>query len=110
MADDGSSVMIDPMGRMGTCEHYLDKDFFGNINNTEWDMQVLKDWHVYLDDLDICSNCPVYADCLRPKKCMELKHCDNVIKNYRIKEFESGLKRFYIDYRMYNMMPNVLML
>ena len=110
MADDGLSVMIDPMGRMGTCEHYLDKDFFGNINKTEWDMQILKDWHVYMDDLDICSNCPIYADCLRPKKCMELRHCDNIIKNYRIKEYEFGLKRFYIDYRMYNRMPNVLML
>ena len=60
--------------------------------------------------MDICKDCPIYADCLRPKKCMELKHCDNVIKNYRIKEYEAGLKRFYIDYRMYNMMPNVLML
>lgn len=110
MADDGVSALIDPIGRIGTCEHYLDKDFFGNINNSDKDMQILKDWHVYMPDLDICTNCPIYADCLRPKKCKELSHCDEIIKHYRIEQYKSGLRYFYLDYRVYNAMPNVLML
>lgn len=110
MADDGYSILIDPIGRIGTCEHYLDKDFFGHINKSERDMQILKDWHNYMPDLDICKNCPIYADCLRPTKCLELRHCDNVIKQYRVHGYEIGLKNFYMEYRMNNMLPNVLML
>lgn len=110
MADDGSSVLIDSLGRIGTCEHYLDKDFFGTINNSDRDMQILKDWHDYMPDLEICKDCPIYADCLRPKKCIELRHCDRIIKDYRTKEYELGLKRFYIKYRMNNIPQNVLLL
>lgn len=110
MADDGHSILIDPIGRIGTCEHYLDKDFFGDINKRDRNLQILKEWHEYMPDLDICANCPIYADCLRPNKCLELRHCDEVIKQYRTKEYEIGLKQFYIDYRMQNMLPNVLML
>lgn len=110
MADDGTSVLIDPNGKIGTCEHYLDSDFFGDINNSYRDVQVLKDWHDYLPDLDICKDCPVYADCLRPKKCKELGHCDNIIKHYRKRSYEIGLKNLYLDYRMSNMLPNKLML
>ena len=110
MADDGTSVLISPSGDIGTCEHYLDKDFFGNINNSYRDIQVLKEWHEYLPDLDICKNCPIYADCLRPKKCKELSYCDNHIKQNRKKNYEIGLKNLYLDYRMSNMLPNELML
>lgn len=110
MADDGTSVLIDPIGRIGTCEHYLDKDFFGNINKGDRDIQILKDWHVYMPDLDICKDCPIYADCLRPTKCVELRHCDEVIKQYRSREYEIGLRQFYLNHRMNNMLPNVLML
>lgn len=110
MADDGTSVLISPSGDIGTCEHYLDKDFFGNINNSYRDMQVLKEWHEYLPDLDICKDCPIYADCLRPKKCKELSYCDNHIKQNRKKNYEIGLKNLYLDYRMSNMLPNELML
>lgn len=110
MADDGTSVLIEPSGKMGTCEHYLDRDFFGDINNSNRDIQVLKEWHEYLPDMDICKDCPIYADCLRPKKCVELMNCDNVIKKHRTREYELGLKQFYLDYRMSNMLPNVLML
>lgn len=110
MADDGTSVLISPNGDIGTCEHYLDKDFFGNINNSYRDMQVLKEWHEYLPDLDICKDCPIYADCLRPKKCKELSYCDSHIKQNRKKNYEIGLKNLYLGYRMSNMLPNELML
>ena len=110
MADDGASVLIDSFGRIGTCEHYLDKDFFGTINNSDRDIQILKEWHEYMPDLDNCKDCPIYADCLRPKKCMELRHCDKIIKDYRIKEYELGLKKFYIENRMSNIPQNVLLL
>jgi uncharacterized protein len=110
MADDGSSILIEPNGKIGTCEHYLDSDFFGDINTSNREMQVLKDWHDYLDDLDICKDCSIYADCLRPKKCVELMHCDAMVKQNRIDNYKTGLKRFYLDYRMYNMLPNALML
>lgn len=110
MADDGASVLIDPLGRIGTCEHYLDKDFFGNINTSDRNMKILEEWHEYMPDLDICKDCPVYADCLRPRKCLELSHCDPIIKEYRKRSYELGLRRMYIDYKMMNMEPNVLLL
>ena len=58
MADDGTSVLINPDGLIGTCEHYVSSDFFGNINNNIIDSDILKGWREYENDLDICKTCP----------------------------------------------------
>lgn len=110
MSDDGSSVLINPEGFIGTCEHYVAEDFFGDINNSKIDYEVLNGWRDYMKDLEICKNCPVYADCLRPKKCKELRSCDRIIKEYRIHQYKEGLERLYLEYRSNNMIPSKLML
>lgn len=110
MADDGSSVLINPVGFIGTCEHHVSSDFFGDINTSNIDIKVLEEWHEYMEDKDICKDCPIYAECLRPKKCIELRSCDNIIKNYHIRQYKLGLEKIYQDYRMNNMLPSVLML
>lgn len=110
MADDGTSVLINPDGLIGTCEHYVSSDFFGNINNNIIDSDILKGWREYENDLDICKTCPIYAECLRPKKCIELRNCDNIIKNYRIHQYKEGLEKLYLEYRLNNMIPSTLIL
>lgn len=110
MADDGHSVLINPEGKIGTCEHYVDSDFFGSLTSSIKDIEVLKKWHEYMPDLDICKNCPIYAECLRPAKCVELRHCDRVIKDYMINEYKIGVRNFYLNYRDSNPISSVLLL
>jgi radical SAM protein with 4Fe4S-binding SPASM domain len=110
MADDGLSVLIDPFGNIGTCEHHVSSDFFGNIETSKIEPIILEQWGEYMEDIEICKDCPVYGECLRPKKCIELRHCDKVIKSYRIKQYTDGLRSLYLDYRMKNMLPSPLIL
>ena len=110
MADDGRSVLIDPEGNLGTCEHHVADDFYGNVGNSDIDFDILNGWRDYGQDKDICKDCPVYTECLRPNKCIELRNCDRVVRDYRIHQYKEGLERLYLDYRMNNMIPSALML
>lgn len=110
MADDGASVLINPEGLIGTCEHHVSNDFFGDVRNSNIDKEILEGWRDYMEDMDICKTCPVYAECLRPKKCIELRSCDNIIKNYRIHQYKEGLEKIYLEYRLNNMIPSTLLL
>lgn len=96
MADIGTHVTISPDGELGTCEHYIDCDFFGNIDNPEIkDFDILKGWRHYENKLEICKDCPLYADCLRPSKCTEMYKCSELIKKWKIRKATFELLNFY---------------
>ena len=96
MADDGKSVLIGVNGELGVCEHYTDTNFWGNINNPYIkDFDKLRIWREYTDELDICQNCPLYPQCIRPKDCSEMGQCDEQYKKWRIYHAEVGLSEWY---------------
>ena len=95
MADSGDSITISPNGEFGVCEHFIDSDFWGNINNSNKDFEIFKSWHVYEPKLDICSDCPLYGSCIRPSKCVEMRKCDLYYKHWKILKEKIGLRNLY---------------
>lgn len=96
MADDGRSVTISPDGEIGTCEHFTTNHFWTHIDNTsQKNFDELKAWRLYEEPLDICKDCPIYADCVRPSQCEEMSKCDEYYKEWRIRKHMQGLRNFY---------------
>jgi radical SAM protein with 4Fe4S-binding SPASM domain len=99
MADAGTHVVISPDGELGTCEHFIDSDFFSHID-TPWkkDYNILNGWKDYVEALDVCKDCPIYGNCLRPVKCFERHKCSDRVKEWNIRKATYDLINFYNDY------------
>jgi radical SAM protein with 4Fe4S-binding SPASM domain len=96
MADDGQSVIIDPSGNLGTCEHFIDSHFWGHIDNPiKKNFNELNIWREYEAPLDICNDCPLYPICNRPSYCEEMSKCDEQYKEWRIRRYLNGLDQIY---------------
>lgn len=109
MADDGTSVLIDPEGNLGTCEHFVNSHFWGNINDPlKKDFKELNIWREYMPKLDICNDCPIYPLCNRPTYCEEMRKCDEQYKEWRIRRHLIGLDQYYKNIRGNNILPNKL--
>lgn len=96
MADSGNSVVISPDGDLGVCEHFIDSNFWGHINNPlNKNYQEINCWRTYEKPLNICEDCPIYPSCIRPSKCMEMSKCDEQYKEWRIRKHIKGLLKVY---------------
>lgn len=99
MADCGTHVTIDPDGNIGLCEHFVDSDFHSSIHNPDIkDYNILESWREYEKPLDICQDCPIYGSCLRLSKCVEMRKCNQEIKEWKIRKALYGLSDFYNNY------------
>lgn len=107
MADDGSSVLIDPSGNIGTCEHFVDSHFWGHIDDPlKKNFDELNIWREYMPVLDICKDCPLYPICNRPAYCEEMSKCDKYYQEWRIRRYLNGLDKTYLDNKgLNNYMP-----
>ena len=100
MADCGDSVTISPDGDLGVCEHYFNEHFWGHINDpSKKDFSQLSCWRELNPKLDICEDCPLYPNCVRPKMCEEMGKCDEQYKEWRLDRAIRGMIAFYRDYR-----------
>lgn len=98
MADDGKSVTISPDGDLGTCEHLIDSNFWGNIEDpSKKDMNELLQWRNYEKPLEICKDCPIYPSCIRPSRCREMSKCDEQIKQWNLRKHTEGIIKMYKD-------------
>ena len=98
MADSSEAVTISPNGDLGVCEHCVDYDFMGHIDNpNDINLDVIKSWRVYEKDLSICDNCPNYPFCKRTSKCEEQSKCDEYIKNWKIRSLKQSMRLTYYN-------------
>jgi radical SAM protein with 4Fe4S-binding SPASM domain len=96
MVDNGRAITISPNGDFGLCEHYVDTDFWGHVDRPdEMDMDMIRSWRVYEEDLDICSDCPIYPRCVRASKCEEQSKCYPEYKEWLIRKAKMGIKTTY---------------
>lgn len=100
MADCGTHVVISPDGDLGTCEHFIDTDFYGNISTPNIkDYNILNGWREYEEPSELCNNCPIYADCTNPVKCFERHKCTEYVKEWNIRKASYQLMNFYKNNR-----------
>ncbi len=95
MADSGGSISINPSGNLGTCEHYVNSDFWGHIDSKEKNMDILKGWKVREKPINLCSSCPRYPNCIRPSKCVEMRKCDEYYQEWYLRKDKLGLINWY---------------
>lgn len=85
MADNDSSVMIGPTGKIGKCEHYPNKFLIGSIYDDVFDTEMMNKWKETFEAKEKCYSCPLYPQCLRIKMCPEeydhcsMEQCENKI-------------------------------
>lgn len=75
MADSDHSVVIVPNGNIGKCEHYSEDHFVGHIENEDWNTQMIDSFKSTRDEIDACSTCFNYPNCIRLKLCEDTPHC-----------------------------------
>lgn len=97
MVDGGNSLNIHPDGTLGLCEHYIDSDILGNIEDDVYDMDIIHSWREYITD-DFCKNCPIYPSCIRVTKCNDLKSCDVWFQKFRLRHSLLDLETTYDEY------------
>lgn len=99
MADGGDSILVSPEGKLGTCEHFISTNFWGDVYDlSKKDYNELNKWRKYEPRIPECDICPIYAECIRPSECMEMKRCNELIREHKIKQYKEGLIDFYLEY------------
>jgi len=100
MADNNSSLLISPNGKIGKCEHYPNQFLVGSIYNSEVDVEILAKWKEKFKSTTKCNNCPLYPQCVRLKMCPEeRKQCSFVQCENKIHLIEKALLHRYKVYK-----------
>lgn len=69
MAQNDSSVVILPNGKLGKCEHYVDGEkSIGDIYNSSFDYNTINYWKEF-KKLEECKYCVVYPNCFGVSNC-----------------------------------------
>lgn len=68
-ADNDQSILIDPAGNLGKCEHHFNRNFFGHIDREEQDDTLIRKFRERLPDTEACDTCPCYPQCIRLVLC-----------------------------------------
>ena len=98
MVDNGGCINIHPDGTLGVCEHYIDSDNWGHIdedsNEVIDDWSVIHSWREYVKS-DICSTCPIYPQCLMVKKCTNLNSCQRWFQEFKLRRARQNMEGVY---------------
>lgn len=96
MADDDSSIVILPDGKLCKCEHILYKETVGDIYSDELDYKAVESWKKRIAEFDKCRVCPLYPECIKLEKCIEdEKKCEASEQLYKIQNTEFAVWKKY---------------
>ena len=95
MIDSGSTVLINQLGKIGVCEHYVDSLYVSDVFNPQnKNLDVIRNWRIFEEnDSEICQDCTMKAICLRSKLCTDGNVCSPKQKEYML----DRIKRQLID-------------
>lgn len=95
MADSESSLLINPNGQLGKCEHYAYEKLCGSIYSPVRDLHMIKEWQQPVRFLQ-CRSCPFYASCLPLKWCNGGNFvCSDVIIKNKMRITIDTMRRLY---------------
>ena len=99
MADGDGGVVIAPDGHLGKCEQDIDSNFFGHIDSEEHDEAILHKFKERLADMDACTTCFCYPQCIRLTMCEpEPTICTPGNQQYRLSAMRENMKYEYERY------------
>ena len=95
MADSDSSVVILPDGHLGKCEHYSESEWFGHILDNVRDTDQISSFKAGRTEIEACSECPLYPDCIRLEKCEEAEHCHPEERELKLYDIRNQMSEYY---------------
>lgn len=108
MADSNSSILINPEGQLGKCEHYSYEKLCGSIYQPDQDMQVIRKWQEPIQ-FPRCRHCVFYASCLVLKWCNGGNFvCSDIAVKNKVKVTKDTMQRLYQRWKkeQYNIKNN----
>lgn len=96
MADNDSSLVITPNGKVGKCEHFSETNLVGSIYDNEFDSRTLERFKEHYDKLSSCDICVFYPNCVRLKMCpSQLDVCSEFFRSDLMDNLHSAMKACY---------------
>lgn len=97
-ADNDNSVVIVPDGHIGKCEQYSDSLFIGHVGTKEWDTQTIEDIRSTHDEINACTTCYNYPDCIRLKLCPNHHRCYQEERNHELFKLHQSILRDFKEF------------
>ncbi len=96
IADDETSVVILPDGRLHSCEHFNQNSTFGSVSENTGRSADLPYWRKTYSRLPECDTCPLYPQCIRLLHCPDINGtCTPEMRDYRIRRIVSSMTAVY---------------
>lgn len=95
MADNDTSVVILPNGHIGKCEHYSEDHFVSHIGSEDWDGQMMNEFRATRDEIDACSTCFNYPNCIRLRLCEDSINCYWEERQHILTDLQKNILRAY---------------
>ena len=99
MADNDNSVLIVPNGHIGKCEHYTEDHYVGHIGNKGWDTQMMDNLKETHDEIDACTTCFNYPDCIWLKLCEDSPNCYQEERDHKFNKLCQSILRAFNKYK-----------
>lgn len=99
MADSGSHLTILPDGKLGLCGLHAHDDSIGHLDSEDFDTQLVQEYQERCDPIEACKTCVYYPECIRLKKCTELKDCLPEMRDVHRQNLLDGMQNAYISWQ-----------
>lgn len=100
MADNDSSAVILPDGHIGKCEHFSESEWFSHVSSEDIDDRQVVAFKELRPELEACSECALYPDCLRLSKCEEAVHCYPEEREEKLLDLRDQFLSYYESHRI----------
>ena len=95
MADNDNSIVIVPDGHIGKCEHYSEDHFVGHIDNENRDTLMTEKFREVRDEIDACSTCFNYPNCIWLKLCEDTPNCYLEEREHKFRKLRQSILRAF---------------
>ena len=94
MADDDESVVVSPDGKLGKCEHYVDRGFYGSLQCDIIDRNALNRFSEVVHDKPECHQCFYHPHCKILKLCCQ-NECTPEQVDEHLNDFKDSMVNAY---------------
>ena len=98
MADSDQSVVIDPSGNIGKCEHYSEDHYIGHIDSDDRDEAMVERFRECHEEIEACATCFDYPNCIRLKLCEDNAYCYPETRDSRLNKIRQRMLKTYQNY------------
>ena len=98
MADSDNSTVIYPDGRLYKCEHVVEGDELGDINNGIINENNIAKYKIG-SKLSICKTCPLRPSCYILQQCEGIKERNSSTCKYEVDTKLLAMKKYYLYYK-----------